>query len=136
MIEAIFNNRAIYAEELRLNVNLKGTQFWVRYTFTDGFVRVLHCKQVPQFSSNGLNLTVSIFDVYFVTTHDVTAAALIFLTEGADPTLGIFFENPRSTDGFGLVSTWISLPKRELILPIKSDYGLEINLETICKRIS
>ena len=66
---------------------------------------MLHCKQVPQYSSNGLSLTVSSFDVYFVTTHDVTAAALIFLTEGADPTLGIFFENPRSTDGFGLVST-------------------------------
>ena len=126
MIEAFFNNRAIYAVELRLNVNLKGTKFWVRYTFTHGFVRVLHCKQVPQYSSNGLSLTVSSFDVYFVTSYDVTAAALIFLTEGADPTLGIFFENPRSTDGFGLVSTWISLPKRLLISTIKSDYGLLI----------
>ena len=105
MIEATFNNFAIHAVQLRLDVNLKGTQFGVRYTFTHGFVRALHCKQVPQYSSNGLSLTVSSSGVYFVTTHDVTAAALIFLTEGADPTLGIFFENPRSTDGFGLVST-------------------------------
>ena len=44
--------------------------------------------------------------------YEGTAVAPIFLTDGADPTLGIFLENARSTCGFGLVSTRPPVPIR------------------------
>ena len=42
--------------------------------------------------------------------YEGTAVAPSFFTAGADPTLGIFLENARSTCGFGLVSTIPPVP--------------------------
>ena len=47
--------------------------------------------------------------------YEGTAVAPIFLTDGADPTLGIFLENERSTCGFGLVSTTPPVPIRIIV---------------------